>query len=367
MLLSTTFVAIIITLIAPQTVAAETEVALGAICRVDGNYGRCVHYKDNPNYIMLLLKSFRTPEEQDYLLRHLCNRRKGLTCRIGSVNAEQCGIQMQDRIVGGQIAAIDQYPWMALLQYINHRKGTKRFACGGALISQRFVLSAAHCFARLSGGVELYVNAYEARLVRLGEWDTESEVDCEDEQDDQLACAAPVQDFGYDRIIVHENYTGRHNDRSNDIALIQLDRPAEYNEYVKPICLPEPGTPKKDRLYFGTMWGAGWGRTENATGSRYKMFVPLDVYDQDSCNEAYLKRHKIPITDGQFCALGAPGKDTCSGDSGGPLMKPLQAVHYVVGVVSFGPVKCGNGIAAVYTRVDKYYDWIVTQMVEFEK
>uniref|UniRef100_A0A182QGH1 CLIP domain-containing serine protease n=1 Tax=Anopheles farauti TaxID=69004 RepID=A0A182QGH1_9DIPT len=359
MVLPLTIITIIVAILPiQQTIATgESNITAGAICRIDGEYGRCVPFKDDPKYVMLLLKPFRTDEEQEYLVRYLCDRRKGLTCRTGTINHDQCGIQMQDRIVGGQIAGIDQYPWMALLQYVNHRKGTKRFACGGSLISTRFVLSAAHCFARLPAGVELH-------KVRLGEWDTESEVDCED-QDDQLTCAAPVQDFGYDRIIVHESYTGSNTDRANDIALVQLDREAECTEYIKPICLPEPGTPRKDRLYFGTMWGAGWGRTENATGSRYKLYVPLDLYDQGACQESYQRRHKIPITDGQFCALGAPGKDTCSGDSGGPLMKTLQAVHYAVGIVSFGPVKCGSGIPAVYTRVDRYYDWIVAQMVEF--
>uniref|UniRef100_A0A182P6H9 Peptidase S1 domain-containing protein n=1 Tax=Anopheles epiroticus TaxID=199890 RepID=A0A182P6H9_9DIPT len=100
-----------------------------------------------------------------------------------------------------------------------------------------------------------------AHKVRLGEWDTESEIDCED-LDDELSCAAPVQDFDYERVIVHEGYTGNHADRQNDIALIELKGQVEYNEFVKPICLPEPGTPNKEKLYYGTMWAAGWGRTE---------------------------------------------------------------------------------------------------------
>ncbi|XP_052902958.1 CLIP domain-containing serine protease B4-like [Anopheles moucheti] len=355
---SVPFVVVVILTLAHQSLTTDTAITPGTICRVGGNVGRCLHFKHDPTYVSLLLKNTRTEEEDSYLLRHVCDRRQGLTCRTGSVNDETCGMQMENRIVGGQITSIDQYPWMALLQYYNHRKGTKRFGCGGALLSRKFVLSAAHCFLRLPAGLELH-------KVRLGEWDTESDTDCED-LDDELSCAAPVQDFGYKRIITHEAYSGNHADRANDIALIELAGLVEYNEFVKPICLPEPGTPNKEKLYFGSMWAAGWGRTETATGSRFKMFVPLDQFDLQNCNETYQRRVKVPLTESQFCALGSPGKDTCNGDSGGPLMKPIKSHHYVVGIVSFGPQKCGSGIPAVYTRVDKYYDWIVSHMVEFE-
>uniref|UniRef100_A0A182MLT7 CLIP domain-containing serine protease n=1 Tax=Anopheles culicifacies TaxID=139723 RepID=A0A182MLT7_9DIPT len=352
------FVVVIIFTFVQQSFTSETDVAPGTICRVDGNVGRCVHFKNDPKYLTLLLKSTRSEEDDTYLLRHVCDRRKGLTCRTGSVNDEACGMQLENRIVGGTQTSIDQYPWMALLQYYNQRKGTKRFACGGVLLNRRFVLTAAHCLVRLPAGVELH-------KVRLGEWDTESDIDCED-LEDELSCAAPVQDFGYKRIIIHEGYSGNPAERANDIALIELDGTVVYNEFVKPICLPEPETPSKEKLYIGSMWAAGWGRTETASGSRFKLYVPLDVFDLQNCNETYQRRMKVPLTDSQLCALGTPGKDTCNGDSGGPLMKKIKSQHYVVGVVSFGPQKCGNGVPAVYTRVDKFYDWIVSYMVEFE-
>ncbi|XP_049290198.1 CLIP domain-containing serine protease 14D-like isoform X1 [Anopheles funestus] len=352
------FVVVVILTLAGPSFATETDVAPGTICRVESNFGRCVHFKNDPKYMILLLKSTRTEVDDAYLLRHVCDRRKGLTCRTGSVNDETCGMQMENRIVGGQRTSIDQYPWMALLQYYNQRKGTKKFACGGVLLNRKYVLSAAHCFVRLPSGMELH-------KVRLGEWDTDSDIDCED-LDDELSCAAPVQDFGYERIIIHEGYVGNNVDRANDIALIELAGQAEYNAFVKPICLPEPSTPNKEKLYFGNMWAAGWGRTETATGSRYKLFVPLDEFDFQNCNETYQRRVKLSLTDSQFCAMGSPGKDTCNGDSGGPLMKPIKSLHYVVGIVSFGPQKCGSGVPAVYTRVDKFYDWIAGHMVEFE-
>ncbi|XP_053679073.1 CLIP domain-containing serine protease B4-like [Anopheles nili] len=352
------FTVAVLLMLSHQTLASDTNIESGAVCRVSGQLGRCDHFKNDPTYLRMLMNHALAEAEVELLQRLVCNRRKGLICRLGKINDDGCGVQMEDRIVGGQRAGIDQYPWMAALQYINHRKGTKRFSCGGALLNRRFVLSAAHCFVRLPAGVELY-------KVRLGEWDTESERDCEDEED-ELSCAAAVQDFGYDRLIIHEHYTGTHTDRANDIALIKLDGLVEYNPFVKPICLPEPNTPNKEKLYFGNMWAAGWGRTETASGSRFKMFVALNQFDLQACNATYMNRAKIPLTESQFCAMGAPGKDTCNGDSGGPLMKTIQSLHYVVGVVSFGPQKCATTMPAVYTRVDKFYDWITSHMVEVD-
>jgi secreted trypsin-like serine protease len=62
---------------------------------------------------------------------------------------EECGIDASsDRIVGGNTAGIDQYPWMALIEY-NQRDASKKFACGGVLINDRYVLTAAHCVSGL--------------------------------------------------------------------------------------------------------------------------------------------------------------------------------------------------------------------------
>ncbi|XP_052871835.1 CLIP domain-containing serine protease B4-like [Anopheles cruzii] len=338
--------------------AGTPSLSPGDVCRINGNVGRCVPIPENPEYSQLLRTLPRSEDQDRYLERFICDRRQKLTCRLGSVNDELCGIQMADRIVRGERAALDQYPWMALMQYEDHRKGKKRFACGGTLLNRKFVLSAAHCFVRLQAGLEFI-------KVRLGEWNTETELDCEEDAGEEF-CAPPVQDFGYEKLLVHEGYSGNYADRANDIALIQLDGVVQYNEFVKPICLPEPSTRDREKLYSGSLWAAGWGRTESSPGSSYKLFVALDYYDLGQCNETYRKKVRIPLTGTQFCALGVAGKDTCNGDSGGPLMKTLKSLHYAAGVVSFGPQKCGSPVPAVYTKVEAFYQWIVDRMVLYE-
>lgn len=69
-----------------------------------------------------------------------------------------------------------------------------------------------------------------------------------------------------------------------------------------------------------------------------------------------------------MCAGGDKGKDSCRGDSGGPLMTSLsdtkRDVHvYVIGIVSFGPSPCGMpGWPGIYTNVAKYSQWIVNKL-----
>ncbi|XP_028042611.1 phenoloxidase-activating enzyme-like, partial [Bombyx mandarina] len=78
------------------------------------------------------------------------------------------------------------------------------------------------------------------------------------------------------------------------------------------------------------------------------------------CQPAYsVQNRKITLWNKQICAGGVPGKDSCKGDSGGPLMYENGRQYEVVGVVSFGPTPCGlPDIPGVYTKVYEYLDWI---------
>jgi len=105
----------------------------------------------------------------------------------------------------------------------------------------------------------------------------------------------------------------------------------------------------------------GWGRTENGSVSTSKMHVNLSIIKMGVCQRIY-KMQKI--SDNQICAL-SNNKDTCDGDSGGPLLSvdnssiPNESYLYLTGVVLYGPIKCGSvGKPGVYTYVSKYIPWI---------
>lgn len=94
------------------------------------------------------------------------------------------------------------------------------------------------------------------------------------------------------------------------------------------------------------------------------------MVDNKLCDEAF-KRDKIILTDEEICAGGIANEDTCSGDSGGPLMKVLDdgengPRYYVVGVVTAGKLACGIESPGIYLNVQRYVPWILDQIAKIQ-
>ncbi|XP_053667114.1 phenoloxidase-activating factor 3-like [Anopheles marshallii] len=259
------------------------------------------------------------------------------------LDLEHCGSYTDDKISFGQDAKLFQFPWMALL-----KSKAGHFFCGGTLINDRYVLTAAHCLV-----------SNDVAFVRLGEYDLNSTIDC----DKHGECAMAPQDIPVERTFSHEDYSGRY--KMNDIGLIRLARRAELNDNVLPICLPvSPELGTKQTIYFVV----GWGQTHNALFANRLQYTKLTLVQNDACQTQLRQKDKfVRITDGQLCAIGADLSDNCSGDSGGPLKSiSMQHSRYVqYGVVSFGLRTCGKQSApGVYTKVENYVDWILSRLEE---
>lgn len=196
--------------------------------------------------------------------------------------------------------------------------------------------------------------------VRLGEYNTETDVDCV-QLDNARDCADPVQNFGVDDVIVHENYLpsdASFYQRENDIALLRLSGNVRYSEFVAPICLPSntfPGTSPQKKFVV-----AGWGRTLVSKRSSIKLKVSIPPYDLEACRKLYGTR-SIELKDSQLCAGGNYAQDSCSGDSGGPLMSREKGSWIAEGIVSFG-LGCGLERPAVYTKVQSFLPWIRSKL-----
>ena len=107
----------------------------------------------------------------------------------------------------------------------------------------------------------------------------------------------------------------------------------------------------------------GWGKTDNNKPvSPQLQQVSVPFVDNPTCNDKYgAAIAGVDIGSTQLCG-GEDGKDSCSGDSGGPMLSSeLNDGRWaVIGIVSFGASGlCANSLfPGVYTRVDKYLDWI---------
>ncbi|CAG0878656.1 unnamed protein product [Darwinula stevensoni] len=108
---------------------------------------------------------------------------------------------------------------------------------------------------------------------------------------------------------------------------------------------------------------------KKSQGSEVLLQADVPIVDDATCAEKYKARGIVFDGKMQLCAGGQQGTDTCSGDSGGAAMFLLSGVpapaipKFVLGgVTSFGSVKCGTGLPAVYTRVQHFLPWIINNI-----
>ncbi|XP_031638129.1 melanization protease 1-like [Contarinia nasturtii] len=302
------------------------------------------------------MDSLRQPEAQEIICEarktsqinakarySLCQEKSSTQLINDSVELPKPGVcgssQPSQRIVGGEETAINEFPWMAQIEYtkLYILTGKKTFyKCIGIIINENYILTG----------------------VRLGEWNTTSNPDCDDGQ-----CADPVQDIRVVERIPHVDYNPDSESQGNDIALLRLERPITYTEWIKPICLPASSEVLNQNYARSKLILSGWGKTERGHLSNIKLKVNLDSVPIDRCSNMY-SAYNATLTNKQLCAGGEKGKDACDGDMGGPLMKlhktdETHFHYYVVGVTSFGRDPSGrDGWPGVYTRVDRYIDWI---------
>ena len=259
-----------------------------------------------------------------------------------------CGYpSLTTRIIGGEEADSHDYPWAVAIAYNDTMSSQLKYACGGALIHNYYVLTAAHCTRDLRGNALAHVKLGHADL--------------------NHPCGVEI---GIETAIPHPSYDPAQN-YINDIALLRLARPVNIGATVNVLCLPSADDEDESSEDTDSQVVIGWGLTENGTNADILQELDLEVIPNDECTNEYrhsfIKRNFSPdqaatfsISNTQICAKGPSfGKDSCRGDSGGPLMSTNSNGQWVInGVVSFGNMKCDSEVPGVYTRVAKYLQWI---------
>ncbi|KAF5274825.1 hypothetical protein FQR65_LT00408 [Abscondita terminalis] len=241
------------------------------------------------------------------------------------------------RIVGGKGAAFGQFPWQVLVRESTWLGLFTKNKCGGVLISNRFVMTAAHCQP-----------GFLASLVAVF-----GEHDISGERESKRSLSRNVK-----KVIVHRKYDAATFE--NDLALLELEHPVQFDEHIVPICLP-----REDEDFTGRMATVtGWGRLKYGGGvPSILQEVQVPIMENQVCQEMFRTAgHSKVILESFLCAGYANGqKDSCEGDSGGPLVLQRPDGRYqLAGTVSHG-IKCAAPyLPGVYMRTAYYKPWIET-------
>merc|ERR1711981_1162095 len=262
-------------------------------------------------------------------------RKKGVNFNKGTKDLSvECGIEgpaAKERIVGGHEAEEHEWPWQVAL-FIDDA-----WFCGGSIISENWVLTAAHC----ADGASYF---------------------------DVMAGAHNVRASSEPNRVEVTSYNGwthplwNSNDLSGDLALVELPSPLPMNDYISASCLPATGeTPAVGSLVTVT----GWGKPSDSAGGISPVLREvrdIPVMTNADCNAVY-----GIVGDGVVCIDTAGGRGSCNGDSGGPLVQKAGAKAAgdkwtQVGIVSFGAsAGCEVGMPAGFTRTEYYLDWIKSE------
>ncbi|XP_076449250.1 trypsin-2-like [Babylonia areolata] len=256
--------------------------------------------------------------------------RCGLSPSLERINKKANSRVKAGRIVGGEfVRNCSIVPWQVKL-IINAN------LCGGSIISDRHILTAAHCLQNVMDFSWISVTVGDHNM-----WRTEA-----------TERAYKVRNYR-----IHRDYNPKTYE--NDIAVIKLTEAIEFNECIHPICLTPAHHPAGENCTV-----SGWGTT-SAGGevSEYLKMAHMMTHKGRNCEDLFdIQDENYPSNpDLQICAgFREGGHDSCQGDSGGPLVcwNDERGSFVQVGVVSYGKGCASPKRPGIYTDVSRFHKWI---------
>ncbi|XP_063992560.1 CLIP domain-containing serine protease B4-like [Diachasmimorpha longicaudata] len=256
-----------------------------------------------------------------------------LCLSIGVISASIPSAGLQDNktefaaLFGGRYARLGQFPWMAVI----HQLITKRdiAMCSGSVISERWILTAGHCIA----------NNPQRFLVVLGDVDKRNIVGTRYE--------GPGVAMITKKSVLHPQY----EEFVCDIGLLYMPRDIKFGGNIQQIALAGSSYLYKSVVGRKALI-AGWGQTGSHKSLPKLKWGELQIMSNEDCSAFW------DVDDEHFCTEAMMKTDTCSGDSGSPLMLGTNDDPIVIGVVSYGDRFCPSSAPGVFTRVSSYIGWI---------
>ncbi|XP_016301898.1 coagulation factor IX-like isoform X3 [Sinocyclocheilus anshuiensis] len=231
----------------------------------------------------------------------------------------------KSRIVGGNPALPGEIPWQVALV----ARSTHQIFCGGSILNQLWVITAAHCLVGTQNA---------SFYIRVGEHDVSKTEGTE-------------QNLNVTRFISHPRYDSKVSLYNHDIALLRLRNPIQFTLTVRPICLG-PMLFSNSLLQSGSLATvSGWGRLRFQGRSAVNLQkVELPYVDRTVCKES----SSDPVTYFMFCAgYSDSPKDACQGDSGGPHAMRYKNTWFLTGIISWGEECAKKGKYGVYTQTER--------------
>lgn len=236
-----------------------------------------------------------------------------------------------------------QFPWaVPIFEKTDDRK--PKYICGSTIISQRHLVTAAHCMYDQQVGT--LRNANDLTTVP-GMYNIDNFFDSE------------LQERAVSKIIVNEDYYFEDTALTDsDIAVLVIDQPVTYNDLVRPVCLWGESD-NLEQIVGAKGFVSGWGITETGD-AKFPSYVTATIVDRRDCSRK-LEKAIAPMSR-LFCADGH-GSVPCTGDSGSGLVIKRGQRYFIRGIVSVGQfdpntLTCARDKYVVYTDIAPYRYWL---------
>ncbi|EAT34461.1 AAEL013299-PA, partial [Aedes aegypti] len=256
----------------------------------------------------------------------------------------QCGIRKHSFVQlvhHGWTVEEGQWPWHVAI--FHKRSKSEKYACGGTLLDENHVLTAAHCVVNRNTGYAISANNLK---LHFG-------------QQNLSTISANVQIRDVSKVQIHPD----HSSHRNDIAILLMRLPVRYTDYVIPICIDQNADIDLRNLEGERGWITGWGTTQTGSISDVLHTASLPVVSYLQCFNDHETVFGNLLNENVFCAGDRNGTSPGTGDSGGGMYFSDGDRWVLRGIVSFAKAdelknEVDTSKFVIFVNVQRFLTWI---------